>query len=234
MLYEIDDLDLHRRARQCFRLFLETGADPTVGDGIEEGSAFSWAFSRTYGGDTEIMKLFRNSAADYGLTIHSRDGLGQTPLLLACANWTYGSSEKVLPFLISERGANVTDADYNGRGCLHLCLQDWPPCFDFSSYLPWTLLEVAQKEASALIFLIQKGANVYAKDDKGRSVSHMVYSQSRFDTTGSYRRDLWDFVLIVCGYEPFEVRGHFPRHGEYVTGHLESWQNYTQENFRRI
>ncbi|KAK4164342.1 hypothetical protein QBC43DRAFT_288937 [Cladorrhinum sp. PSN259] len=218
---------------ECLKLILEAGADPTVDYGVELSSAFSWAFSRTYGADTETMRIFLAQTKEYGLTIHSRNWIGQTPLLIACENRTYAESENVLPFLVGQ-GANVTDVDHKGRCCLHFCVQDWPPSFNSCPYIPTNMVDLAHRGVKALIFLISKGADVYAKDNGGRSVSHMVYVQTCFGTRGSCRRDLWDFALAVCGYDVFKVRGRFPRRAAYLTGNLEPWQNYTKGDFRNL
>jgi len=67
-----------------------------------------------------------------------------------------------------------------------------------------------EQELEALIYLVDNGADVGAKDQIGRSVSHLVYFQGYwYCFTGSDHRCLWDLVLSVSGHNILETRGDF-------------------------
>ncbi|KAK3900087.1 hypothetical protein C8A05DRAFT_17566, partial [Staphylotrichum tortipilum] len=77
-----------------------------------------------------------------------------------------------------------------------------------------------------VIFLVSRGADVWATDCTGRSVSHVVYSPTVTDKyLGSYRRDLWDLALAANGYDVLKVRGNTRRVSHF---------NYTRAHFRQL
>lgn len=149
--------------------------------------------------------------------IRSKDVRNLTPFLSACGNFGLGYSKPVFSFLF-ERGANISNTDVEGRSGLHLCLSG-------AGINPPVRVE---QESEALIYLLEKGAGMGAKDRLGRSVSHAVYSKGSSDRfLGSYRRDLWDFVLTVSGHNILEIRGDFQRVGRYK-------RRYTRADFQRL
>ncbi len=78
-----------------------------------------------------------------------------------------------------------------------------------------------------LLFLLERGADAYAKTFKGVSVSEIAYT-SRFELyLGSYIGDLWDSVLALSGYEVVDFRRGFPRKGIYK-------HHYTREIFEQL
>ena len=92
------------------------------------------------------------------------------------------------------------------------------------------------RERDALIVLLNEGADVRAIDDLGRSVSHVVYDDMPNDALhGSYRRDLWDAVLAICGYNVLEIRGDFRRVGRYARQRKYGGRHsYTKQDFRSL
>lgn len=161
---------------------------------------------------------------------------GRTPLLQSALNLGAGYSKEMFS-LLCERGANVLAKDFEGDTCLHLCLN-------------FAATQVGQgsgnspdveRERDALIYLVSQGADVKATNLWGRTVSDIVYSflpQDRL--VGSYRRDLWDAVLVICGYDALEVRGDFLRIYYYEHAARTSWWStsrvccYTIDHFRRL
>ena len=76
-----------------------------------------------------------------------------------------------------------------------------------------------ESEVRAIILLIERGAEIFTSDDYGRSIFDDAYECDHdwWRTSGSYRGDLWDHVLIRCGY------------GEYIRPPEERIYHYTDE-----
>jgi len=74
-----------------------------------------------------------------------------------------------------------------------------------------------------IIYLIDQGADIFAKDFLGVSVSGMAYAPGIDKRTrkilGGARGDVWDFSLAVCGYNITDFREKIrrPRYGTYYT-----------------
>ncbi|KAK4163278.1 hypothetical protein QBC43DRAFT_319825 [Cladorrhinum sp. PSN259] len=204
---------------ELFRLLIDAGGDPTDESFGYHVAPFLSAF--TYFAidlDPKSMRLLLHSTKEYGLTINSRNMFGSSVLLVACGSCPEHELETTLAALL-ERGATVTDVDSWGRNCLHAILAR-----EFKE---------ADLQAAILINLIKSGAEVRAKDDSGFTVSHLLYDWNpRGDIRADYRRDLWDFVLTVCGYNALEVRGNFPRVARYDFG--INWPEYTKKDFCHI
>lgn len=165
------------------------------------------------------MKLYLDSCKG-SAGMSSLDSNGLTPFLSACRSVTRGQahSKRVFSFLL-DRGADISDLDPTGQSCLHLCLK------------AKVSLRNIKEEREGLIYLIERGANVWARDRAGRSVSHVVYSTSYVDDRrGSFRRDLWDLVLTASGYNVLEVRGNIRRVGWYP----ETKGGYSRADFRQL
>jgi hypothetical protein len=152
-----------------------------------------------------LRQIFRRSS-HFGLSA-ARDSDGRSPLLLACfAEYvkddeffqSFDSRRHVqrLEFLLGE-GCNIHDNDQNGLTCLHTF-------FNFTVPPP-----SEQNWKDSLIYLICQGADPYALDRFGRSVSDIAYSKTclnRTNSIGTYRGDLFDAVLDFCGYNVSEFR----------------------------
>jgi len=172
----------------------------------------------------ELLRHIFDFAAHF-VDLQERGNLGLTPFLSACmaGNETLDPENsfeslrniKVLSLFL-ENGASVHDRDVHGATCLHQVFinQNKPP-----SEEDWH---------DSLKFLIDKGADVYAEDYRGRSVSHVAYSGSCWDDDcGSYRGDLWDAVLDACGYDIREFRKGYPRIAAYGA-------RYTRSDFEAL
>lgn len=162
------------------------------------------------------------------------DQLGVTPLLISC---DYVGTEPPKPILalLLENGAKITEVDDLGQGCLHYYLMHLDRSTDQRNGNISVISEERVKhDREALVYLIEKGADVQATDNLGFSVSHKVYTYplDRSDLRrrvryGSYSRDIWDFALVICGYDVFAIRGRFRRVGWYTP-------YYTTDNFRKL
>lgn len=151
-------------------------------------------------GDTAFLKVFRRA-----MPIRR----AQDPLFESQNNIkTLG--------LFLDNGSSVDELDHNfGATCLHdfLGSQDSPP--------------LKEDWHDSLKFLIAKGADVFAEDDEGRSVSHAAYSPNCRDPDSSYRGDLWDAVLDACDFDIQHFRKGYPRTARYT------WP-YTRSDFEAL
>ena len=134
--------------------------------------------------------------------INANTSTGQSPLAFICTDCPW-ASEKIR-FLL-ERNADVTERDSDGRTCLHLCVSL------VRDALVWTfdLHRMMKQYSMGIIVLIKHGADVYAKDHDGRSVSDVAYAAQPWDYTGelgSVQGDVWDFALASCGYDILTFR----------------------------
>jgi hypothetical protein len=86
-----------------------------------------------------------------------------------------------------------------------------------------------------LKFLISKGANPFAVDNEGMSVSDYAYNK-RYDQyrfLGSYRGDLWDAALAQSGLDLPETRQNQPRRPNYTTPDKRG-ACYQRKDFTRL
>ena len=86
-------------------------------------------------------------------------------------------------------------------------------------------------ELEALVFLIRQGADVFSVDHHQHSVSMRAYlpndNDNQYSSKGSYRGDLWDAALRICGYDIGEHRAMYPRVPRYNKG-------YRRKDFERL
>lgn len=88
-----------------------------------------------------------------------------------------------------------------------------------------------QGDLESLTFLIQHGADTLACDHHQNTVSMRAYlpneNDNYYSSKGSYRGDLWDAALVICGYELTDFRASYPRVARYN-------KNYSREDFERL
>ncbi|KAI0188867.1 hypothetical protein F4808DRAFT_445886 [Astrocystis sublimbata] len=129
------------------------------------------------------------------------------------------ASPKAWVKLFLDRGCRVNDTCRIGT-CLHMFFRSK---IQRPSELNWQ---------DALIHLVASGANAHAVDDWGESISQIAYADSAchewnsFDL-GSYRGDLWDSVLLACGFKIADFREGRVRTARYTP-------YYTPEDFKRL
>lgn len=119
------------------------------------------------------------------------------------------------------------DRDFCGRTCLHHCVSShWENGrlnFDSSSWI--------HKHFTGIVLLIQHGADVYAEDYSGRSVSDVAYryglSYELREKLGYPNEDVWDCALAVCGYNILDFRQHRCRKAHYG-------QIYKRQDFEKL
>jgi len=123
---------------------------------------------------------------------------------------------KTLALSLDKGGACINDTDPRGLAFLHLF------------FGRFNLGPSDQDWKDALIYLVLRGADVYAKDERGTSVSHIAYSRlCREWEPQSYRGDLWDAVLDACGHDVREFRKGYPRTALYTA-------DYSRRDFEAL
>jgi hypothetical protein len=172
--------------------------------------------------DYEIVRYLFEYASHFGVSnyrlqgyrpiLHNLCNAGNTPAWLPTS-----PEEWVKVFLI--QGCRIDDRCSIGT-CLHMFFRS---PIHRPSEVDW------QK---ALIRLVNGGANVYAVDDWGKSVSeiafaNLVCAELSNSDLGSYRGDLWDSVLHACDYNIADFRQICPRTARYTS-------NYTREDFEKL
>ena len=156
---------------------------------------------------------------------NSKDYAGNTALLKTCSlrfrsypDQPFRSAEIIgkIKTLI-DSGFNILESNDSGQTCLHLLFyHQTTPCGDILKDL--------------LRLFIDKGADVYAIDKFGRSVSNVAYSdicRTAGEDQSSYRGDLWDAVLDAYGFNILEFRTEYPRNARYTN-------NYSRKDFELL
>lgn len=148
------------------------------------------------------------------IDLKDRDRDGRTPLLLLACNDGDGYNPAKFEFLL-RRGSSIHARDNEGRTCLHICIMH-------------ARCDNPLGEQESLVFLVQNGADVDACDNFGHSISdsaflasdegasYIKHYRTSFLVNGGYPGDLWDSVLVQCGYNIIEKRRGFPRRPQYT------------------
>ncbi|KAH8903591.1 ankyrin [Coniochaeta sp. PMI_546] len=220
-------------SHESLTVLLAAGADPTV-DTNGVSAAIYWLATSMFprcnpkkqslpaGEDclTMLDLVFRHSQHFGPSTV--RDEFGRTLFLSTIARQPVIEDSDIkdhireLSFLL-DRGCSVTDVDHNGSNCLHIFFSSAPyPC--------------QTDMRDLLIRIIRQGADVYARDRWGRSVSQIAYSTScisKLRDYGTRPGDLWDAILDSCGYNVSEFRKGYPRRAVYT-------DEYSRLDFERL
>ncbi|WYZ42048.1 hypothetical protein EsH8_V_000943 [Colletotrichum jinshuiense] len=165
---------------QTFRTLLAAGADPTL---LIRSEDTSNAFHFNLASNDDDLICFE-SVFELGaifVDINEQDECGRT-LLHMCTN---NSGFQRMRTLI-KLGADVNVKDSYGRTCLQ-CLVGRLRMIDKCVHI----------DREALVTLIEAGANILSQDNEGFSIWEQAAQNNE---RGSYARDIWDSVLVSCGY----------------------------------
>ncbi|KAI0434841.1 hypothetical protein F5Y09DRAFT_337237 [Xylaria sp. FL1042] len=190
-----------RSIGKCSRLLLEAGVDPTIRIG---GRTFLERMS-THGSNKSIRAFWDLALRCYFESnfIDAKTAASQA-LLAACWDLQFYFTENISLFL--ELGADITMRDSLGRSCLHIC-------FRHLRHLDVITLD-------GVIHLLNNGADPYARDNEGVSVSEVAYENRSLysrNYMGSMLGDIWDYALHSCGYDIAEFRRHHQRKAGYTS-----------------
>lgn len=176
----------------------------------------------TYTKDSYIRKMLMTSA-HFGLA-NLRDQWGRTALFILCDvnrlrdDGFYPRDGIRSIVCLLDKGSNILTTDDRGWTCVH----------QFFRYYR----DVSNREECQRIpkLLIDRGADIYAIDGLGRSVSDVAYSETCYDfrdKLGTYRGDIWDVVLDSCGYNIYDFRKTYPRKAKYD-------ERYSRQDFELL
>lgn len=102
--------------------------------------------------------------------------------------------------LFIRRGANVKATNRWGNSCLHTFFGD-----DFSSHS--TANHDYEGDQGVLLLLVERGADVLARNDAGEFIWEAAKLQNPIDPElhwNSYFHDLWDSVIALSGHDLFD------------------------------
>ena len=131
------------------------------------------------------------------IDLEAVDSYGDIALLAAASSHEYRiePDSRFYRLLISRGAAVKARNSKTGESCLHHILSN------------------RMENAETLIFLIKAGADVYAQDNRGRTVSEAAYTWSkRFGNPFADRASIphiWESALIACGFDIEEFRKVF-------------------------
>jgi hypothetical protein len=159
------------------------------------------------------MKLVLDKCAHLLAPNTEINGQSQTPLLVYISGG--GATTEGLSMLLG-RGADIPAQDKNGATCLHIY---------FDSSMRSHRGGPPVRSQDALDYLVRNGADVFAADHAGRTVSSVAYCT---EGESSFMGDVWDRVLAGNGFDVASFRREYgPRRARYAT-----W--YTRGHFERL
>ncbi|CAG7562353.1 unnamed protein product [Fusarium equiseti] len=179
-------------------LLLENMADPTLSYPGWDNPLYTACNL-----DIPSAELFLRHGRHFTLhDLESYDLNGRTRLHQICMAETKSTSKKKALDMLTVAGANLSAR----------IIKSWSP--DDHQTLGFTCLHSLvykahrskdRDELEALMFLIQNGADVFAVDHHQYSVSMRAYlpndNDNQYSSKGSYRGDLWDAAMSICGYD---------------------------------
>ncbi|KAM5354570.1 hypothetical protein ACJ41O_001217 [Fusarium nematophilum] len=205
-------------------VLLENMADPTL-------SYLGWdnPLSTACSLDIESVELFLKHGGHFTLNdFESSDMTGRTRLHQICMADSRSTSKRTAVAMLVAAGARIDsqigrswspdDHQTLGFTCLHS--------------LVYTAHRTRDRDdLETLVFLIQRGADTLALDHHQNTVSMRAYlpneNDNYYTSKGSYRGDLWDAALAICGYDLSKSRASYPRVPRYN-------KSYTRKDFERL
>ncbi|RGP66883.1 hypothetical protein FSPOR_6265 [Fusarium sporotrichioides] len=182
-------------------LLLTAGADPTYATDHE---SFLDSVT-THANDEETLALVWNSGliAPFATFQNWRTRSGMSPFLKACTRLNL--NKDIISHFIN-MGACIDDRASDGATCLLLVLE----CTDS------TIVSFER-----LVLLLEHGADPFAEDNQGRSISEIAYNKLglRDEILGSYG-DVWDAALHASGWDIRQfrtIRRRKPRYDSFYT-----------------
>ncbi|KAF8866194.1 hypothetical protein BDZ45DRAFT_720337 [Acephala macrosclerotiorum] len=189
---------------QCYKLPLENGADPLLGEAASDSfHDYAPEFA------TAILTL-----AQPFMHINHKSMDGDSLLHYAVVNANF-----IKVKLLVDKGIDIDAVNDYGKTSLQQLL------LFANCYPTW------KEEFECIKYLIRQGANVHAIFNK-RSCSAIAYQDNErpFPTYDSYAGDVWDAALAATGYNVHEFRESYPHRASYsgLTG------RYTLQIFKEL
>ncbi|UPK92476.1 hypothetical protein LCI18_003411 [Fusarium solani-melongenae] len=205
-------------------VLLENMADPTL-------SYPGWdnPLSAACSSDIPSVELFLKHGSHFALhDFESSDMNGRTRLHQICMTDSRSTSKRKAVGMLVAAGANM-----NAR-----IVQSWSP--DDHQTLVFTCLHSLvytahptedRNELETLVYLIRQGADPSAVDHHDNTVAMRAYlpneNDNQYSSKGSYRGDLWDAAVAICGYDLEHFRASYPRVPRYN-------KSYSRQDFERL
>ncbi|KAK7398438.1 hypothetical protein QQX98_012189 [Neonectria punicea] len=205
-------------------VLLENMADPTL-------SYPGWdnPLSAACSSDIPSVELFLKHGSHFTLhDFESSDMNGRTRLHQICMADSRSTSKRKAVAMLVAAGANM-----NAR-----ILQSWSP--DDHQTLGFTCLHSLvytthrtedRDELETLVYLIRQGADPSAVDHHDNTVAMRAYlpkeNDNQYSSKGSYRGDLWDAAVAICGYDLKQFRASYSRVPRYN-------KSYSRQDFERL
>ncbi|KAM6530371.1 hypothetical protein FALCPG4_008498 [Fusarium falciforme] len=205
-------------------VLLENMADPTL-------SYPGWdnPLSAACSSDIPSVELFLKHGGHFALhDFESSDMNGRTRLHQICMADSRSTSKRKAVGMLVAAGADMNariaqsgspdDHQTLGFTCLHS--------------LVYTAHRTEDRdELETLVYLIRKGADPSAVDHHDNTVAMRAYlpneNDNRYSSKGSYRGDLWDAAVAICGYDLEQFRASYPRVPRYN-------KSYSRQDFERL
>ncbi|EEY19232.1 predicted protein [Verticillium alfalfae VaMs.102] len=211
------------------KLLLEAGADPF----LVQDSSMSPVRMAIRSGRSDILSNMATNWGYFPTDQAETDGRGLLEFAfsfnsLPIGNWV---EQQCCPHIDIEMLAPILDMGVSvhdsypfrlGGSCLHLAVQ-------------YVAFWGSNVERDAIIYLVRQGADVRAKSDAGFSVTDIANVSTRTRMAGSYTRDLWDVVLVACGYDPHAFPRNHPYRPRWRTGwRLDPKECYGMSDLQRL
>ncbi|KAK4206654.1 hypothetical protein QBC37DRAFT_458128 [Rhypophila decipiens] len=210
---------------ECLKMLLLAGGDPTWDDPDYDPvmqldkPVLANIFMN---GVVEVMEVAFECSDGLLTSATVVDSYFQRTALLSycsggCCNPRY--SVDALSLLVS-RGANLNDRDSAGNTCLHLIMDGIRSGSSFCHLLDESMdaTDYLEEVRAAAVYLIDQGADVWAENNQGVSISKMSYCMN------GVREYLWDLILADSGYEIAMMRKD--------CGYIGRWRRYHAEESR--
>ncbi|KAI6748263.1 hypothetical protein HG531_008805 [Fusarium graminearum] len=205
-----------KRINACRKLLLNAGADPTYKDPNNEGSKSFLDTVRALPDRVDTIDFAWNSGlvTPFASFRDWTNYEGMSTFLNACTHFKI--SVDILKHLVA-MGANVYDRSSKGETCLHLLVNHTPPETEIIARL------------ECLAYLLQQGADPYARDNEGNTPSSIAYSMmGHRDTIDGTLGDVWDAALHTSGFDLSHFRKTFRRRPRY------DYSFYTRQMFEEL
>ncbi|KAF5009064.1 hypothetical protein FDECE_4687 [Fusarium decemcellulare] len=217
-----NDMELELRAplNECRKLLLRAGADPTVN--LASIPSYPGLVTFQTNVSQESIQLVWNPdiVAPFADINTYRCSNGDTSFLHACRNSGSGYTKEVFHQFL-ELGANIHHRGRHGKSCLHICLE------------ALFLSNDSLQEFKGIQYLVQRGADIFATNDAGASVSDVAYTtMGRCPGATSYPGDLWDAVLSSCGHNIKDFRSGYRRRPMYINE--GGYYKYCRHDFEQL